>query len=227
MFHFEKMWLIFILLIELICLSSSNEDLDCYFTVFYSNGSRSWCLDEECSDHIDIISLEDRQCQTNYLSLKFSSYLKYLNILSRIPLSSFFSFGRPKSERLLQIEFLSPLNNDNPFKIDQLRLLSNSLSNIDTYEFIFNGNISINNSILFIDKQMFISNEQIYIDTLRLIFNCSNSQRVEWELIKSIQSLPDSPCPQQIQFLDKHFINNQNCFNIYILVSLIILFIKE
>jgi hypothetical protein len=219
------MWLIFILLLKLICFSSSNEDLNCYFTVFYSNGSRSWCLDEECSNHIDIISLEDRQCRTNYLSLKFSSYLKYSNILSRISFSSFFSFGRPEYERLLQIEFLSSFDNDNPFKIDQLRLLTSSVSNIDTYEFVFNGNISKTNSILFIDREMFISDEQQYIDTLRLIFNCSNSQRVEWELIKSIQSLPDSPCPQQINFSkNKHFINNQNCFNINILVSL---FIKE
>jgi len=217
------MWLILLLFIEFVRLSSSNEHVNCYFTVLYSNGSRSWCLDEECSNHIDIISLEDRQCRTNYLSLKFSSYSKYFDVLvlssSRIPLSSFFSSGRPDIERLLQIEFLTPFNNDNPFKLDQFRLLTGSISNIDTYELVFNGNIAKNNLTLFIDRDIFMSDEQHFIDTLRLIFNCTKSERVEWELVKSIESLPDSPCPQQIDFLKKDFIKNQNCFNINILVS--------
>jgi hypothetical protein len=218
-------------MIELIRLSLSNNDVDCYFTVLYSNGSRSWCLDEECYNHVDIISIEDRQCRTNYLSLKFSSYSKYLKLLhsssSRIPLSSFFSLARLNIERLLQIEFLSPLDNDNPFKIDQFRLLTGPRSNIDTYELIFNGNLAKDNVILYIDRDMFMSNEQQYIDTLRLIFNCTNSQRVEWELIKSIEILPDSPCPQQINYLNKNLIKNEKCFNIPILVSLIIFFIEK
>jgi hypothetical protein len=119
----------------------------------------------------------------------------------------------PNAERLLQIEFLSPLENNSPFELNQLNLLTNSTSNIDTYELIFNGNISKDNSILFIDKDLFMSDEQVFIDTLRLTFNCTNKQRVEWELIKSISNLPQSPCPQQIQF--KH---QKHCFNVYTLV---------
>lgn len=217
------MWLIFVLLICLINSSLSLESDDCYFTVLYSNGSRYWCLDEQCNDYIDIISLENDQCKTNYLSLKFSSYSKYEEFVksSSFSLSSMFELGRPNIERLLQIEFLSPLDNDNPFKIEDLYYLTKNISsNIDTYEFIFNENISNNNLTLFIDKEIFISNEQIYIDTLRLIFNCTNSKRVEWELVKSIQYFPDSPCKKQIDFLKKDF----NSFNINILVSFILFY---
>jgi hypothetical protein len=219
------MWLIILFSFKLIGLSLSLEDVDCYFTVLYSNGSRSWCSDEDCLNHIDIISLEDRQCRTNYLSLKFSSYSTYSKLLlsssSRIPLSSFFSFGRPDRERLLQIEFLSPFDNDNPFKLNELRLLSGPISNLDTYELVFNENISKNNLTLFIDQEMFMSDEQQVIDTLRLIFNCTKSSRVEWELIKSVQSFPPSPCPEQINYLKKNISHrNLNCLHLNILVSL-------
>jgi hypothetical protein len=201
-------------------LSIGNKDSNCYFTVKYSNGSSYRCLDEECSiDHLDIISLENNQCRTDYLSLKYSSYSKYSEILlSNSSLSSFFSLARPNLERLLQIELLSPLENNSPFELNQLSLLTNSTSNIDTYELVFNGNIAKDNLILYIDKDLFLSAEQEFIDTLRLIFNCTNKKRVEWELIKSISSLPQSPCPQQIRFKEKIFLNNQFCFNIHILV---------
>ncbi|CAF2810981.1 unnamed protein product [Rotaria sp. Silwood2] len=217
------MWLILILLFKLLVVSLSEEDINnCYFNVFYSNGSQYNCLDEDCYKYIDIVSLEDQQCRTNYISLKFSSYLTYRNFLEitslKTPLASFFCNGRPNLERLLQIEFQTPFINDEPFKIDQFNILSRSISNIDTLEFIFNGFISNNNRTLFIDKNMFISNEQNIIDTLRLIFNCSQYERVEWELIKSIKSLPESPCPQQIQFIKNDFTNN---YNLIILVTLI------
>ncbi|CAF1364428.1 unnamed protein product [Rotaria sordida] len=221
------MCLIILLLIQLIVISLSKEDINnCYFTVSYLNGSQYNCLDEDCYKYIDIISLEDQQCRTNNLSLKFSSQSTYKNFLQLTslenPLASFFSNGRPNLERLLQIEFQSSLFNDDLFKLNQLRLLSPYfISNIDTYEFIFDGFITNNNLTLFIDKNMFISNEQQIIDTLRLIFNCSQFERVEWELIKSIESLPDSPCPQQIQFIKNDFINNQYYNNLIILISLI------
>ncbi|CAF1281175.1 unnamed protein product [Adineta steineri] len=209
----------------LICFSFENET-DCYFRVLYSNGSQSWCLDEECSNHTDIISLENLHCQTNYLSLKFSSYSNYSNFLlsttsKQIYLSSFFSLGRPNLERLLQIEFLSSLENNKSFQLDQLSLLANSLSNIDTYELNFLGNLSNNNLQLFIDENLFLSNEQQFIDTLRLIFNCSKYERVEWELVKSIQSIPQSPCPQQITLLNHQLNQQKYSFNIIILTSLI------
>ena len=68
---------------------------------------------------------------------------------------------------------------------------------------------------------MFMSNDQQIIDTLRLIFNCNQSKRVEWELIKSINYLPHSPCPQQINFLRKDY------FHLNILVSLFDFILKE
>jgi len=221
------MYSILLVLIQLIYFSLSNEDLNCYFTVKYSNGSTYRCLDEECSiDHIDIISLEANQCRTNYLSLKYSSYSSYSKFLVSNPsyLSSYFSLARPNLERLLQIEFLSPLENNSPFEINELSLLTNSTSNIDTYELIFHGNISKTNSIIFISKDLFLNNKQEFIDTLRLIFNCTNEQRVEWELVKSISSLPESPCPQQIQYFET---NHSPCFNINILVRKFILLIKS
>mgnify|MGYP006892790243 FL=1 len=205
-----------------------EDDSECMFTVLYSNGSRSWCIDEQCSNHVDIISIEDRQCRTNYLSLKFSSYQKYNQFIYshslRIPIASFFSLARPNRERLFQIEFLSPLDNSQIFELSQLQLLSGPISNIDTFELIFNGNISKTiNSSLFVDKEMFSSQQQTSIDTLRLIFNCSNQQRVEWELIKSIDFYPQSPCQQQIQFLNNNKSTNnyeKNCFHLNFLVSL-------
>jgi hypothetical protein len=175
---------------------------------------------------LDIISLESVQCRTNYLSLRFSSYLSYSNFLvsswSRIDISSLFCSGRPKVERLLQIEFLSPFENSSPFEIDQLNLLSKSVSNIDTYELVFSGRIAQDNIKLFIDEDIFLSAKQEFIDTLRLIFNCSENVRVEWELIKSISSLPPSPCSEQIEFLKKDFLNNENSFERILLVSFII-----
>ena len=192
-----------------LCLSS-NEEIHCNFTVIYLNGSRSWCYDEECSlNHLDIYSIEDQQCQTNYISFKYSSSSKYLQFLfskiSRQSLSSYFSSSRPHLERLLQIEFLSPLENAYLFDNSHLSLLtdSTSSSNIDTYELIFNGKISEENSTISFDQDQFLSVEQVYIDTLRLQFNCTNDERVEWELIKSISSFPPSPCPKQIDFLKK------------------------
>ncbi len=210
--------------------SLSCEDVNCYFKVFYSNGSRSWCLDEECCNHLDIISLESVQCRTNYLSLRFSSYKSYSKFLvsswSQLDISSYFSVGRPNIERLLQIEFLSPFENSSPFELDELNLLSNSVSNIDTYELVFSGRIAQDNIKLFIDEDMFLSAKQQFIDTLRLIFNCSENERVEWELIKSISSLPPSPCPEQIQFLKKDFLNNENSFERLVLVSFLISFFQ-
>ena len=231
------MWSSVLLLIQLISSISTSFSIEdahnCYFTVVYSNGSRTWCLDQQCYQHLDIISLEDRMCRTNFLSLRFSSYSKYSDVLQtsslKMPLASFFSLGRPNIERVLQIEFLSPFVSNDPFKLDHLRLLTDSISNIDTYELVFNGNIAENNLTLFIDRDMFMSHEQRVIDTLRLIFNCSKIQRVVWELIKSVENFPDSPCPQQIQFLKKEFINKQDCFKITILVGLAksFLFIKK
>ncbi|CAF5111942.1 unnamed protein product, partial [Rotaria sp. Silwood1] len=38
--------------------SIPNEDINnCYFNVFYSNGSSYMCLDEGCYPYVDIISL--------------------------------------------------------------------------------------------------------------------------------------------------------------------------
>ncbi|UJR17855.1 hypothetical protein I4U23_004754 [Adineta vaga] len=191
---------IFILFIQLIRFCSSEEDSLCYFRIFLSNGTQAWCLDEECFNHLDLISIENFQCRTNFLSLRFSSYSTYSTFLRSTSLSSFFSLNRSNLERLLQIEFLSPLENINqPFQLDELKLLSYSIpSNIDTYELIFHGNLIKNPSQLLFDEEIFLSKEQKYIDTLRLIFNCTSNERVEWELVKSIQSIPNSPCPQQI-----------------------------
>ena len=208
--------MLFILLV-LFRLSMGNENSHCYLIVHYSNGSSYRCLDEECSiDHVDLVTVQANRCRTNYLSLKYSSYRKYFqSVLSHCSLSSSFSSARPNVERLLQIELLSPLENASPFQLNHLRLLTNSTSNIDTYELLFHGNIAQENSVLFIDKDTFMSHEQEYIDTLRLIFNCTSEERVEWELVKSISSLPQSPCPQQIQFKQN---NSQFCLNINILV---------
>ncbi|CAF3786236.1 unnamed protein product [Rotaria sp. Silwood1] len=61
----------------------------------------------------------DRQCQTNYLSLK-------------TPLASFFSKNCSNLKCLLQIEFQTVFTNDKQFKLDQLSLLSCSISYIYT-----------------------------------------------------------------------------------------------
>ncbi|CAF3315886.1 unnamed protein product [Rotaria socialis] len=219
------MWSVILLILKLISISVSNEERNnCYFTVFYSNGKRSYCIDEQCYHHLDIISLKDRQCRTNYLSLQFSSYLTYKKFLQstllKNSLSYYFSKARPNVERLLRIEFLSPFLNDDPFQLDQLRLLANSISNIDTYEFIFNENITINNLTLFIDQDMFSSSDQQIIDRLTLRFSCTHIQRVEWQLIKSIQSFPNSPCPQQIQLKKKDFRQKEFSSNLIILASI-------
>ncbi|CAF3786258.1 unnamed protein product [Rotaria sp. Silwood1] len=225
------MWSIILLLFKLIVESLSNEDINnCYFNVFYSNGSSYKCLDEDCYQYIDIISLEDQKCQTNYLSLKFSSYLTYKNFLQltslKTPLASFFSKNHSNLERLLQIEFQTAFINDEPFKLNQLSLLFHSISYIDTYEFIFNGFIVDNNKTLFIDQHMFISDEQNIIDTLRLVFNCTQYNRVEWELVKSIQSLPQSPCPQQIQFITNHSIDNNQYYSHLIILIILITYLS-
>ncbi|CAF4409425.1 unnamed protein product, partial [Rotaria sp. Silwood2] len=94
-------------ILSMTIVSLSEEDINnCYFNVFYSNGSQYNCLDEDCYKYIDIVSLEDQQCRTNYISLKFSSYLTYKNFLEitslKTPLASFFCNGRPNLERLLQ-----------------------------------------------------------------------------------------------------------------------------
>jgi len=121
-------------------------------------------------------------------------------------------------ERLLQIEFLSPLDDNNqPFELNELKLLTNSLpSNIDTYEFVFQGNLVENHFKLFFDQELFLSEEEQYIDTLRLIFNFTLNERVEWELVKSIQLTPDSPCPQQI--------TSKNRVQFYIIITVTLLF---
>lgn len=209
----------------LIVSLSYEYNNNCYFTVFYLNGSRSYCLDKQCNEHIDIISLKDRQCQTNSLSLKFSSYLKYKNFLENLLLknsiSSYYSKARPNVERYLFIEFVTPFMNSDPFKLDHLNLLTKSISNIDKYIFYLNGNLTLNNSTLFIDKNMFYSNEQNLIDKFILIFNCSNNKQVEWILIKSIEYIQESPCPQQIQFLKQNNFQQKNIsFNLILLVSL-------
>ncbi|CAF4591839.1 unnamed protein product, partial [Rotaria socialis] len=77
---------------------------------------------------------------------------------------------RPNIKRLLQIEFSSLLTNDEPFKLELLSLLADSISNIHTYESIFNGNIAKHDLILFIDRIMFMSDKEQVVDTLRLRF---------------------------------------------------------
>ena len=200
-----------------------NEDIHCNYRVKYLNGSESSCKNDECSlNHIDIYSLDNGQCRTNYLSLKYTSYSKYrlflLSTYRKNSISSYFVSSYPNIERLLQIEFVSPLENNLPFQYSELNLLSNSQSsNIDTVELIFNGNISKDNLIIGIDLN---NSEQVSIDTLRLIFNCNLNERVEWELMKSISIYPPSPCPKQINYL--HLINsskNEECFHLNLFVS--------
>ncbi|CAF3458932.1 unnamed protein product, partial [Rotaria sp. Silwood2] len=147
----------------------------------------------------------------------------------KTPLASSFSKNHSNLERLLQIEFQTLFINDQPFQLDQFNLLSHSISYIDTVEFLFHGFIVNNNRTLFIDQDMFISDEQNIIETLRLIFNCTTYDRVEWELVKSIQRLPQSPCSQQIQFLRNHSFNNNQYYSpLIILVGLtIFLVIKQ
>lgn len=217
------MHLYLLFLIPLLVEPNSLED-DCRFIITYSNGSRTLCIDRRCSSHLDLIAIEDHQCRTNSLSLTFSTYHKYEQFLnrssSRIPLSSFFSMDHPKGDRLLQIHFLSPLDNSRPFQFDQFRLLSGPNSHIDTYEMIFHGKISKMNSILYLDRDFFLSNEQRFIQTLRLRFHCTFNKTVQWELRKSNRSLPPSPCEEQIQYFPKQQTSEQfKCFHFNFLVK--------
>ncbi|CAF1330474.1 unnamed protein product [Adineta ricciae] len=206
--------------------SSTEEDLWCYFRVQNSDGSQSWCLDEDCYKYLDVVSIDDNHCETNFLSLRFSSYSTYFTFLrstsTKKSLSSYFSRKQTNAERLLQIEFLSSLKDDQIFHLNELKLLSNSTpSNIDTYELVFPGNLIENDSPMIFDEQIFLSEQQQYIDTIRLIFNCSANERVEWELVKSIQSVSYSPCPQQIRLKQE---NNHDQIYVIILTSCIAFF---
>lgn len=168
----------------------------CYFRVFSANGSQSWCLDEECARHVDLLGLEPLNCRTSFLSLRFSSSRTYERFLrSTRSLSPLFATGRPTFERLLQVELLAPLEDDRIFDVEQLKFLADvPPSNIDTYELIFP---ELHVPIV-LDEELFFNTTQHAFDTLRLIFNCTANDTVEWELVQSIGSLPDSPCPQRI-----------------------------
>ena len=210
-----------VLLLVMIAEASLDEP-HCPVKVSFQNGSRSRCYDDRCSDHLDISSLDMGFCQTNYLSLRFSSYSIYANFLrlasQRTALSSLFSSARPNLERLLEIEFQSSLVDDQAFQLQQWRLLSKSPSNIDTYELIFADKLIDGNATIFLDRDMFLGDEQDVIDTLRINFHCSENMRVEWELIKSIPSLPESPCPQQIRFREKRSFPRRFCFSNRVMV---------
>lgn len=206
----------------LLCLSM-DEDISCNYRLKYLNGSESWCKSDECSlNHVDIYSLENDHCETNYLSLRYSSYSRYreflLSTYRKKSVSSYFISSHPNVERLYQLELISPLESNLPFQSTELNLLSNSpISNIDTLEMIFDGNLSKENLIIGIDLN---HSEEISIDTLRLIFTCQSNERVEWELIRSVGQYPPSPCPKQINYL--HLIDaekNEDYFHINIFVS--------
>ena len=196
------------LLMTLLMIVVADDDHRCPFRMKLANGSEWNCWDDECSNGVDPTFLEiGEDCRTNYLSLKFVSSSSYQKFLSNVTsLSSFFRPGRPHLERLLQIEILSPLtNNEELFTIDHwnhLLLNDTSPSNIDTYELIFNDRLTTDEGVqLRIDGDSFISVEQKSIDTLRIHFHCSKDLIVEWELVKSLSSLPRSPCPEQIDYL--------------------------
>ena len=225
--------MIALVLLLVMFADASFDESNCPVIVSYQNGSRSGCYDDRCNDHLDISSLDLGRCRTNYLSLRFSSYSIYANFLrlasQQTPLSALFSSARPNLERLLQIEFRTSLVNDQAFQLRQWRLLSNAASNIDTYELIFADKLIEGNATILLDRDMFLADEQDVIDTLRISFHCNDHERVEWELVKSISSLPESPCPQQIRFHEKPSFSPRLCFSIntFMVLSLILIGLKR
>jgi hypothetical protein len=67
--------------LQFIIFCSNEEDRPYYFRVFYSNGSQSWYLDEECSNHLDLISIKDFNAE---MSLNFLLHLWHTTRIHRV-----------------------------------------------------------------------------------------------------------------------------------------------